>query len=293
MRPRRIAVGTFDGLHLGHREVIRHADTVLTFEPHPLSVLNPEAAPKLIDAPALKRDLVASLGVGELVMIGFDWDFAQVPAEDFATEILGNRLGATFVSVGENFRFGKKAKGDPSLLKEHGEFETRVVSLVEVCGESVSSSHIRGLIAAGEVDCATRFLGRPFILEGVVVAGDRRGHTLGVPTANIVPADSLACPGHGVYACRVLAPDSVDTDQGMPAAVSVGVRPTFETGRALLVEVYIIDFSGDLYGKTLRVAFLERMRGERRFDTTSELVEQMHADIAEAHRICSATVSSQ
>jgi riboflavin kinase/FMN adenylyltransferase len=288
-----VAVGVFDGVHLGHREVIRGNDTVLTFDPHPMWVINPEAAPKLLDTAAIKRDLIASLGVSELVVIPFDHEFAQLAAEDFATEILVRKLQANTVSVGENFRFGRKAQGSPELLRARAEFETNVVPLVEVCGETVSSSHIRGLVSAGEVDTAQKFLGRPHMLEGVVVAGDRRGHELGVPTANIHPADWLVCPGHGVYAALVLDPDDVAPQRGAPAAVSIGVRPTFDTGRALLVEVYLLDFSGDLYGKTLRVAFLKRLRGERRFDTAAELVEQMHRDIDEARAICSATVSAQ
>ena len=166
--------------------------------------------------------------------------------------------------MGENFRFGKGAKGTPELLAER--LETRVVPLVEADGETVSSSHIRGLVAAGEVATAARFLGGPFLLEGEVAHGDKRGRELEMPTANIVPDDSLVSPGHGVYAAWA---------HGHPAAVNVGVRPMFETGRGLLVEAYLIGFDGDLYGETLRVAFLERMRGEQRFASVDELVEQM------------------
>jgi riboflavin kinase/FMN adenylyltransferase len=185
------------------------------------------------------------------------------------------------VSVGENFRFGKGAKGDVEFLSSRPEFETRVAPLVEVDGEAVSSTQIRALVAAGEVDKAAHFLGGPFLFEGVVVSGDRRGRELGMPTANIVPDDHLAHPGHGVYAAWA---------HGHPAAVNVGVRPMFETGRGLLVEAYLLDFSGDLYGQTLRVAFLERLRGEKRFDSVEELVAQMHRDVEQAREIASATV---
>lgn len=280
-RARRIAVGTFDGVHLGHREVIRGADTVVTFEPHPLAVLRPEAAPKLIDPFPVKRDLVASLGVRELVVVPFDLAFAGVTAEEFVHEILVKRLGATHVSVGENFRFGRGARGDANFLRSSGPFETRVVPLVEAGGETVSSSRIRALVAAGEMRAAADFLGRPFLLEGDIVPGDRRGRALGMPTANIVPDDAYAIPGHGVYAAHAL---------DRAAAVSVGVRPTFETGRGLLVEVHLIDFSGDLYGRSLRVAFLERLRGEKRFESVRELVEQMWDDVDRARQIASATV---
>jgi riboflavin kinase/FMN adenylyltransferase len=278
---RRVAIGTFDGLHLGHREVIRGSDTVLTFDPHPQAVINPASAPKLLNPPRIKADLIAGLGVEELVTIPFDREFASKSAEEFVQEVLVERLGAERVSVGENFRFGKKATGDAAFLSSRPEFETHVVPLVEVEGETVSSSHIRGLVAAGELDKASQFLGGPFLLEGEVVAGDRRGRELGMPTANIVPDDRLVTPGHGVYAAWA---------HGHPAAVNVGVRPTFDTGRGLLVEAYLLDFEGDLYGQTLRIAFLARMRGEKRFESVDDLVAQMRLDVDGARAIASATV---
>jgi riboflavin kinase/FMN adenylyltransferase len=274
--PRSVAIGTFDGVHLGHREVIRGADTVLTFDPHPLAVIHPEATPKLIAPFPVKRDLLASLGVKEMVVIPFDRGFSEQTAEEFVHEILIERLGATQVSVGENFRFGQGAKGTADLLHSHSEFETRVVPLVEVAGETVSSSHIRGLVAAGDVAQAAEFLGEPFLFEGEVVTGDRRGRELGVPTANLVPDDAYVAPGHGVYAA---------TAAGYPTAVNVGVRPTFDTGRGLLIEAHLIGFEGDLYGQQLRIAFLERMRGEKRFESVDELVEQMQRDLIEAREI--------
>ena len=279
--PRRVAIGTFDGVHLGHREVIRGNDTVLTFDPHPLAVLHPEALPKLLTPFEVKRDLIAGLGVDELVVIPFDREFAGREAEAFVSEVLVGQLGAEQVSVGENFRFGRAAKGTPGFLAAREEFETRVVPLVEVAGETVSSSHIRGLVAAGEVAKAAEFLGGPFLFEGQVVAGDERGRELGIPTANIVPDDRLVIPGHGVYAAWA---------HGHPAAVNVGVRPTFDSGRGLLVEAYLLDFHGDLYGETLRIAFLERLRGERRFESVDALVAQMRHDVERAREICSATV---
>jgi len=275
-RPRNVAVGTFDGVHLGHREVIRGNDTVLTFDPHPLSVVAPQALPKLLDSPAIKRDLIAGLGVEELVTIPFDREFASKSAEQFVEEVLVEKLGAASVSVGENFRFGKGAKGDPDLLRSRDEFETRVVPIVEVEDETVSSTHIRALVAAGDVERAARFLGAPFMLEGEVVSGDRVGRDLGFPTANIVPADHLAHPGHGIYAAWA---------HGQMAAVNVGVRPTFKTGRGLLVEAYLIDYEGDLYGQTLRIAFARRLRGERRFESPEALVEQMKRDVEDARNV--------
>ena len=274
--PRRVAIGTFDGVHRGHREVIRGADTVLTFDPHPLSVIHPEATPKLISTFPVKRDLIAGLGVDELVVIPFDKGFSSQTAEEFVQDVLIDRLGAEQVAVGENFRFGQRAKGTPEFLAEHEDFETRVVPLVEAAGETISSSHIRGLVAAGEVGTAAEFLGGPFLFEGEVVHGDKRGRELGMPTANLVPDDAYVVPGHGVYAAWA---------HGYPAAVNVGVRPTFQTGRGLLVEAHLIGFDGDIYGETLRIAFVERLRGEKRFESVDELVAQMKRDVEQAREI--------
>jgi riboflavin kinase/FMN adenylyltransferase len=276
-RPRRIAVGEFDGVHLGHREVIRGNDTVLTFEPHPLRVVRPEAAPKLLTSLDAKAELIAQLGVEELVVIPFDDHFAHQSPQEFIDHVLVERLGALRVSIGENFRFGHRATGDPEMLAADGRFETRVVPLVEVDGEIISSSHIRALIAAGEVELAVHFLGAPFQLRGEVVQGDRRGRELGFPTANIVPDEAYVCPGHGVYVARA---------DGGCAAVSVGVRPTFGTGRGVLVEAYLLDRDVDLYGQVLKVDFIQRLRGERRFDSVEALVEQMHDDVRRTREIC-------
>ena len=277
-RLRRVAVGEFDGVHLGHREVIRGNDTVLTFEPHPLAVVRPEAAPKLLTSLDAKAELIAGLGVEELVVIPFDDGFAHQSPQGFIDTILVERLEATHVSVGENFRFGHRAAGDARMLQQQPRFETRVVPLVEVDGEIVSSSHIRALVLAGEVDAAARFLGAPFRIRGEVVGGDHRGRELGFPTANVVPDEALVCPGHGVYAARAA---------GTCAAVNVGVRPTFGTGRAVLVEAFLIDREVDLYGQTLKIDFVKRLRGERRFDSVDALVEQMHRDVELTRSICS------
>jgi riboflavin kinase/FMN adenylyltransferase len=163
------------------------------------------------------------------------------------------------------------------MLRSRDEFSTRVVPLIEVDGETVSSTRIRAQVAAGDVEGAMRCLGAPLLVEGTVVSGDRRGRTLGFPTANLVPVDELVCPGHGVYAAFA---------NGMPAAVSIGVRPTFETGRGVLIEAYLIDEELDLYDKTLRLAFIARLRGEKRFAGVEELVAQMHRDVDRARELC-------
>jgi riboflavin kinase / FMN adenylyltransferase len=274
-RARRVAVGTFDGVHLGHREVIAGADTVLTFDPHPASVVAPAHAPRLLTTLQRKAELVASLGVEELVVIPFDREFASRSAQEFIDEVLVGTLGATHVSVGENFRFGHKAQGDADLLRADERFETRVVPLLEVDGEVVSSSHIRGLLLGGAVEYADQLLGEPFVVEDEVAHGDKRGRDLGFPTANLVPRDGYVVPGHGVYACRA----RTATGEERLAAVNVGVRPMFVTGRGELIEAFLIDYSGDLYDSPLRVEFVKRLRGEKRFASVDALVEQMGRDV--------------
>jgi len=280
-RPRRVAVGTFDGVHLGHREVIHGADTVLTFDPHPTAVIKPGAAPRLLTDPERKAQLVASLAVEELVVIPFDAEFAARSAQDFLDDVLVGALGATHVAVGENFRFGHKASGDSDRLRADDRFQTRVVELLEVDGEVVSSSHIRGLVLGGAVEYAGRLLGDPFTLAGTVAHGDERGRELGYPTANLVPDAAFVTPGHGVYAARA----TTSAGQTYAAAVSVGVRPTFVTGRGELIEAYLLDFAGDLYDTRLEVAFLKRLRGEKRFESVDALIEQMALDVVAAREI--------
>jgi riboflavin kinase / FMN adenylyltransferase len=280
-RPRRVAVGTFDGVHLGHREVIRGADTVLTFEPHPAAIVSPAGAPRLLTPLERKAELIAELGVQELVVVAFDEDFAARSAESFIDDVLVGGLRAEHVSVGENFRFGNKAKGDTQRLLADDRFQTRVVPLLEVDGEVVSSSHIRGLVLGGAVEYADKLLGAPFTFSGEVTEGDRRGRTLGFPTANLLPRDGFVVPGHGVYACRAQTADGVVH----VAATNVGVRPMFVTGRGELIEAFLVDFDGDLYGTELRVEFLKRLRGEKRFESVEALIEQMGRDVAQAREI--------
>ena len=275
-------MGTFDGVHLGHREVIRGADTVLTFDPHPTTVIRPGAAPKLLTDPGRKAQLIASLGVQELVVIPFDRAFAARSAQDFVDAVLVGALGATHVSVGENFRFGHKARGDAGpAARPTTASQTRVVQLLEIDGEVVSSSHIRGLVLGGAIEYAGQLLGDPFTLAGEVAHGDERGRELGYPTANLVPDPRYVTPAHGVYAARA----TTQAGEVVPAAVSIGVRPTFVTGRGELIEAYLMDFSGDLYGTRLEIAFLKRLRGEKRFDSVDTLIAQMALDVEDARTV--------
>lgn len=282
-RPRRVAIGTFDGVHLGHREVIAGAETVVTFDPHPQSVVAPGTQPKLLTTLDRKAELIATLGVEELVVIPFDGDFAARTAQDFVDHVLVERVQATHVGVGENFRFGHRAQGDAQMLIDDPRFQTRVVPLLEVDGEVVSSSHIRGLVSGGAVQYADQLLGAPFAVDGEVQHGDKRGRTLGFPTANLIPRPGFVVPGHGVYACRVQLEDGTL----VPAATNVGVRPQFVTGRGELIEAFLIDWSGDLYGAKIRVEFLRRLRGERRFESVDALVDQMGRDVDQAREIVS------
>jgi riboflavin kinase / FMN adenylyltransferase len=280
-RPRRVAVGTFDGVHRGHREVIAGADTVLTFDPHPVSVVRPDAAPKLLTRLDRKVELIAGLGVEEVVVIPFDRDFASRSAQEFVDDVLVRTLQAERVSVGENFRFGHKAQGDAEMLRADTRFETHVQPLIEVGDEIVSSSHIRGLVLGGHLEEANPLLVDPFQVRGEVVHGDKRGRELGFPTANLVPDPRYVTPGHGVYACRVGTRDG----EWHPAATNIGVRPQFTTGRGELIEAYLLDWDGDIYGEEIKIEFIRRLRGERRFADVDALLEQMGRDVEATRRL--------
>jgi riboflavin kinase/FMN adenylyltransferase len=283
---RAVAVGTFDGVHLGHRKVIGRAlewgrahDTpvaVVTFDPHPLQLLSPEEPPRLLTSTAVKSELIGEIGVDELVVIPFTQEFSRLEPERFCADVLVGQLGARFVSVGTNFRFGHGASGDAEMLRARSEFEADVVPLVEHGGAPVSSSRIRELVEQGEVAAAGELLGAPFQLEGLVVEGDARGRTLGMPTANLALEAGVILPGTGVYAGRA---------RDRAAAINVGVRPTFETSGETLVEAYLLDFEGDLYDERLRLVFLDRIRDELRFESADELVRQMQRDVERVREI--------
>ncbi len=289
---RALAVGTFDGVHLGHRRVIGSAIErarasgipagVVTFEPHPLYVLRPEQPPRLLTPIDVKADLIEDLGVDELIVIPFTEELARLDAHDFCGDVLAGALAARHVSVGQNFRFGYEAAGDAELLRSRPEFDVTVVPLVEAAGGTVSSSRIRELIERGDVAEAARLLGAPFQLEGTVMEGDARGRSLGMPTANLLPEHGVVLPRAGVYAGTAL---------GHPAAINVGVRPTFEEDGKLLIEAYLLDFDGDLYGSRLQLAFLDRIRDEERFESAQELVEQMRRDVERTRQIAEAALS--
>jgi riboflavin kinase / FMN adenylyltransferase len=288
---RAVAMGTFDGVHAGHRRVIGSAldwarahDTrasVVTFDPHPLQILRPDDPPKLLTTTDVKASLIEELGMDEMIVVPFTRELSMVEPDAFCTDVLVGRLGARHVSVGENFRFGHGAAGDAQFLRARPEFETEVVPLIEIAGQAVSSSRIRELISAGAVAEAAELLGGPFVLAGTVVEGDARGRELDMPTANLEPPADVVVPGSGIYAARA----SLDDGRDVPAAVSIGVRPTFEVSGEQKVEAHLIGFEGDLYGRTMRLRFLTRLRDEERFDSAEELSAQMKKDVDDVRRL--------
>ena len=279
--PRRVAVGTFDGVHAGHRAVIGDADTVLTFDPHPLEILAPDRAPGLLTATERKAELVEGLGVQEMVVIPFDRSFSAQTGQEFIDAVLIERLGATEVRVGENFRFGKEAGGDAALLSSQPSFETIVVELLERDGRVVSSSWIRELVCEGQIDAANALMESSFELSGTVAQGEKRGTGLGYPTANLEPDPRRCLPAYGVYSALAVLEDGSE----VPAAVSIGVRPTFDSELGELIEAHLIDFDGDLYGTELKLRFRDRLRPELEFDDAQALIAQMEKDVADAKSV--------
>jgi riboflavin kinase/FMN adenylyltransferase len=280
-RPRTVALGTFDGVHLGHREVLRGADAVVTFDPHPMTVLAPGRVPPQLTTMTRKAELIGTLGIDELVLVPFDRETADQSAEDFVSEVLIGRLDARGVRVGENFRFGRDARGTAAMLQADPRLETTVVPVLRAEGDTVSSTRVRELVARGAVDEAAELLGAPFALCGPVEHGEKRGRELGYPTANLVPPPGHALPAHGVYACRANLADG----RVRSAAVSIGIRPQFESVLGVLVEAYLLDFDGDLYGQDLELEFLHRLRGEQRFDGIDELIAQIERDVQDTRRL--------
>ena len=280
-RERHLAVGEFDGVHIGHREVIRGADTVLTFEPHPRAVVAPDSAPKLLTPLAIKADLIAELGVRELVVIPFDGSFAAQTAQEFIDRELIERLGARTVSVGENFRFGNRAKGDTELLRAQDAFGTRVVRARR------GRRRDRLLDAHPRARPGRRGRRRrPLPRRAVPDARHRRPRRQARPHARLPDRQPRARQRARRARPRHLRLPRRGRRRAAPSRRSTSAcGPTFQTGRGLLVEAFLLDFDGDIYGQELRLDFLERLRGEKRFDSVDALVEQMHRDVDEARRI--------
>jgi riboflavin kinase / FMN adenylyltransferase len=271
-KDRAVAVGTFDGVHLGHRRVIETviaaglAPTVITFHPHPRRVLG--YGVELLATLKRRLELLAELGVEETLVVDFTLDFQRIEPEDFAREYL-EAIGTRVVAAGADFRFGHRRQGDLELLARLG-FDTRVVPAVD----GVSSSAIRQLLHAGDVGAAARLLGRPAEVEGLVVEGDARGGTLGFPTANLAVEPDLLVPASGIYA---------GSAAGHRAAISIGTNPHYG-GDELRIEAFLLGFAGDLYGGRLVVELWRRLRDERAFASEQELIDQIARDVEETER---------
>jgi riboflavin kinase/FMN adenylyltransferase len=292
-----VAIGNFDGVHRGHREVIRVAAEhgrrlgrplgVVTFEPHPRELLNPAAAPQRLTSLRRKAELLRDLGVERLHVLRFDERLMRVTAEEFVEGMLLGELGIAAVTTGRDFRFGHRRQGDTALLAALAEARAApatVVDPVTVEGLPCSSTGIRTALAEGRLDRANAMLGYAYELEGVVRPGDRRGRTIGFPTANVHPLGRRPMlPAIGVYAVRAGLRRGGRT-AWLPAVANLGRRPTFD-GKGILLEVHLLEGGGDLYGQRLRVAFLERLRGEQRFSGLDELKAQIARDCERARAI--------
>lgn len=293
-----LTIGAYDGVHLGHQAVIRATqDTagrlgirtaVVTFEPHPAYILRPESAPPLLTDLDQKLDLLETCGVDTAVVVPFDAERASETAEQFVERVVVGCLRAKAVVVGADFHFGKDRAGNVEVLAKLGlehDFEVDGVQLLpreNGIAESVSSTAIRRALAGGEVATAARMLGRNHEIRGPVVVGDRRGRTIGFPTANVAVSRHLAMPADAVYAGWYVLPDGTR----WPAAINIGKRPTFyRNAEHSLLEAHLIDYDGDLYGQPARIRLVELLRSEQRFDGIEALAAQLERDVAKAREL--------
>jgi len=287
-----LALGNFDGFHLGHQAVVSRAIArgfherrpviVATFDPHPVRFFRPDAPPFRLTSLNQREALFAHAGADAMLVFGFDGDLASTSAEDFVSEILGKRLAVSGVVTGDDFSFGRGRAGNVEVLHKLGAKQgivAETVAPVLVDGERVSSGRIREALAAGDPGTATRLLTRPFAIEAVVERGDGRGHDLGYPTANVSLGDYQR-PTYGIYAVRV----RLDDESEHYGVASFGVRPTFEA-RDEVLETCIFDWDGDLYGRTIETELIAYIRPEAKFDSVDALVAQMREDEAEARRL--------
>jgi len=289
-----LAIGVFDGIHAGHQALIRSGvqdahqngrpSVVLTFDRHPSELLAPDKVPGYLTTESQRARLFEALGVDDLLIARFDERFREISPEAFLRFVVCGIIGARAVYVGFDFRFGKNQEGDTKYLRSapvRCDFEVHVTDPVLVDGEKASSSRIRELLREGDVERASRILGRPYALVGIVVEGQKLGRTLGFPTANLEPAAKVVVPADGIYAVRVIR--GPNRHMG---ACSIGIRPTIG-GTARTVEAYLMDFSDDLYGEELEVEFVARLREERKFDSLAAMVQQIGRDVDEARKVLS------
>ena len=285
-----VTIGIFDGVHQGHQRTIGRAvelarergvpSVVLTFDPHPIEIIRPGSHPPVLTGSRHKADLLEALGVDVMCVLPFTPEFRRLSAEEFVHEILVERLHVTGVVVGENFRYGEQGAGDVAALTASGRrfgFTVEGMALQGSADTTYSSTYIRSLVDAGDVEEAARVLGREHRVEGLVVRGDQRGREIGYPTANLDLLPWSAVPADGIYAGRLIR-GLATTREVLPAAISIGTNPTF-AGRERRVEAYVLDFTGDLYGERVGLAFTSRLRDTVRFGTVEELVAQMDIDV--------------
>jgi riboflavin kinase / FMN adenylyltransferase len=295
LRRTAVVIGNFDGVHLGHQHVVRVAReaadaeglevVAVTFDPHPMAVLRPDHAPTIITDIETRAELLAAVGVDDILALPFDREMASWSPEEFARRVLAETLHAAVVVVGANFRYGSRAAGDVATLTASGkELGFRAVGVALDGGPQVwSSTYVRTCLAAGDVAGAAEALGRPFTIRGAVVRGEQRGRQLGFPTANVPTRELTAAPADGVYAGWLRR---LDTGERFPAAISVGTNPTFDGERERRVESYALDRDDlELYDVEVEVSFVDRIRGMVRFDGVEALVETMHDDVRRAHEI--------
>ena len=292
-----VALGNFDGFHLGHQAVVNRAIAlgfherrpviVATFDPHPVRFFKPDVAPFRLTNLDQRERLFAHAGADAMLVFRFDAELASMDADAFVAEILARRLGVAGVVTGDDFSFGKGRTGDVDLLRKLGEqygVRAEAVAQVMIDGERVSSGRIREALAAGDPGTATHLLTRPFAVEAVVERGDGRGHALGFPTAN-VSLGRYQRPAYGIYAVRI----RLDDNSEHSGVASFGVRPTFEEGEEYL-ETFIFDWDGDLYDRTIEIGLIAYLRPEAKFESVEALVEQMRKDEAEARRLLAIAV---
>ena len=302
LRAPAVAIGNFDGVHRGHLALLERAraraaatggeSAVLTFDPHPAQLLAPDLAPRLITTLDRKLELIAAAGIDVAVVEPFDRELAALPPDEFARAVLADAMLARSVVVGFDFTFGHRRAGTTAVLRDLGRtlgFDVDVVDAFTVDGLVASSTRVRSFVGEGNMAGARLLLGRDFDVSGRVVHGAGRGRGLGIPTANIDPETPLL-PASGIYAVWVELLDGGGAR--LPAAASLGTNPTFEGSSDLRLEAHILDFDGDLYGQRLRVGFVDRLRGERRFPGADELMAQIHQDIADTRRILGAPPAS-
>ena len=286
-----VAIGNFDGVHVGHRALLQRArelaaprgarTVALTFDPHPSALLSPRGAPVRLTSLARRVELLEEAGAELVVVEPFTRELAQHTPDAFVDDVVLGGLGAQAIVVGYDFAYGAGRAGTTATLRAHGAragVDVEIVAPVDVGGEIASSTHVRAHLAAGALPAATRLLGRRWDLDGSVVRGAQRGRALGIPTANIAPDIELPLRA-GIYAVTLAVEPF---DRPLPAVASLGTNPTFGDGGSLVLEVHVLDWDGDLYGRRARTGFVARLRDEAKFESVEALVAQIHRDVAEA-----------